>query len=289
MFRRALPVDGPGGVSAGRATVAARDAETGSRAFADWLKSTLALVAFLAVLALIWQALARFAGFDALLFPPLGVLLERMSELVSSGELARETLATLGRMVVAFGVAIVIAVPLGLAMGRSPLMQDLFGPVINLLLPIPVLVLVPLFVLWLGLTLKTAVLLIALASALPIAVNAASGSQRIEPQLLRVAEAMNVRGPSLLVKVILPAAMPSILIGLRQGLAMAWRAAIGAEFFSVAPTGLGARMFQAKDYVQMDVILCLLLVIMIISMFIDKLVFAPLEAHTIRRWGVGER
>jgi NitT/TauT family transport system permease protein len=174
-------------------------------------------------------------------------------------------------------------------MGRSPLLQDLFGPLINFLLPIPILVLVPLFILWLGLTLTTAVLLIAVASSLPIAVNAWSGSQRIEPQLLRVAEAMDVRGVQLLLKVIVPAALPAILIGLRQGLAMAWRAAIGAEFFSVAASGVGARMFQAKDYVQMDTILCLLAVIMVISMIIDKLVFAPLETRTVRRWGIGER
>ena len=289
MLRSTPPLAASGSATAGRQDVARRDAHAGVPVFADWLKSTLALVGFLAVLALAWQALARFAGFDALLFPSLGTVLERMAELASSGELLDATLATFGRMLVGFGVAIVVAVPLGLAMGRSPLLQDLFGPLVNLLLPIPILVLVPLFILWLGLTLKAAVLLIAIASSLPIIVNSASGSQRIEPQLLRVAQAMDVRGWALLIKVIVPAAMPSILIGLRQGLAMAWRAAIGAEFFSVAATGLGARMFQAKDYVQMDVILCLLLVIMIISMIIDKLVFAPLEARTVRRWGVGER
>jgi ABC-type nitrate/sulfonate/bicarbonate transport system permease component len=255
----------------------------------DWLKSALALAAFLATLAVAWQVVAKVAGFDPLLFPPLGTIGERLRELASSGELADETLATLGRMFLGYAAAIVVAVPLGLAMGRSPLLQDLFGPIISLLLPIPILVLVPLIILWLGLTLKAAVLLIATASSLPIAVNAWSGSQRIDPQLLRVAQAMDVHGPRLFLKVILPGALPAILIGLRQGLAMAWRAAIGAEFFSVASTGLGARMFQAKDYVQMDVILCLLAVIMIISMIIDKLVFAPLETKTVRRWGVGER
>lgn len=255
----------------------------------DWLKSALALLGLLVFIGFTWQMLAKVAGFDALLFPSMPTLYERLIDLAESGELADETLATLGRMVLGYAAAIVVAVPLGLGMGRSPLLQDLFGPVINLLLPIPILVLVPLFILWLGLTLKAAVLLIAIASSLPIAVNAWSGSQRIEPGLLRVAQSMDVRGPSLFVKVVLPAAMPSILVGLRQGLAMAWRAAIGAEFFSVASTGLGARMFQAKDYVQMDVILCLLAVIMVISMIIDKLVFAPLEARTVRRWGVGER
>ena len=261
----------------------------GAGIVSDWLKSALTLLGFLVFIAFAWQVLARFAGFDALLFPPLPTLFERFVELVSSGELVEAVLATLGRMALGYAVAVAVAVPLGLAMGRSPLLQDLFGPLINFLLPIPILVLVPLFILWLGLTLTTAVLLIAVASSLPIAVNAWSGSQRIEPQLLRVAEAMDVRGVPRLLKVVVPAALPDILIGLRQGLAMAWRAAIGAEFFSVAATGVGARMFQAKDYVQMDTILCLLAVIMVISMIIDKLVFAPLETRTVRRWGIGER
>lgn len=260
-----------------------------SHVLGDALKSALALVGLLVFAGFAWQGLARYAGFDALLFPSVPTLLERLTELVASGELARESLATLGRMVLGYGAAIVVAVPLGLAMGRSPLLRDLFGPVVNLLLPIPILVLVPLFILWLGLTLQAAVLLIAIASSLPIVVNAWGGSQRIEPHLLRVAEAMDVRGWRLFLKVMVPASLPAILIGLRQGLAMAWRAAIGAEFFSVASNGLGARMFQAKDYVQMDVILCLLAVIMVISMIIDKVVFAPLEARTVQRWGVGER
>jgi len=267
----------------------ATDEQVAPSVMTDWLKSAVALLGFLVFIGFTWQVLAKVAGFDALLFPSVPTLFERFIELAKSGELLDETLATLGRMALGYAAAVVVAVPLGLAMGRSPLLQDLFGPVINLLLPIPILVLVPLFILWLGLTLRAAVLLIAIASSLPIAVNAWSGSQRIEPRLLRVAQSMDVHGLGTFVKVVLPAAMPSILIGLRQGLAMAWRAAIGAEFFSVASNGIGSRMFQAKDYVQMDVILCLLVVIMVISMIIDKLVFAPLEARTVRRWGVGER
>ena len=254
----------------------------------DWVKSTLALVIFLAIIGAIWEAVSELAGFNRMLFPPPATVLDRFWSLLLSGELLSQTLATLGRMALGYVAAIVVAVPLGLSMGRSEVMDDLFGPLINFLLPIPILVLVPLFILWLGLTLKAAVLLVAIATALPVAVNARSGSQRIGPQLLQVAQSMNVRGPRLFVKVVLPAALPSILIGLRQGLAMAWRAAIGAEFFSVASTGLGARMFQAKDYVQMDVILSLLGVIMLISMIIDKLLFSVLESRTVRRWGIGE-
>ncbi len=251
-------------------------------------KSNLAFVAFLIALALIWQVTAKLAGFNRLLFPPLLMVFERLWALLVSGELLNETLATLGRMTIGYAIGIVVAIPLGLAMGRSRLMEDLFGPVINFLLPIPILVLVPLFVLWMGLTLQAAVLLIAIASALPIAVNAWSGSRSVEPQLMRVAQSVNVGGLKLFLKVVLPASLPSIIIGLRQGLALAWRAAIGAEFFAVAPTGLGVRMFEAKDYVQMDVILSLLLVIMTLSMIFDRLIFAPLEARTIQRWGVGD-
>jgi ABC-type nitrate/sulfonate/bicarbonate transport system permease component len=268
------------------------DPDTGASATAaknaDSIKSALAFVLFIVVIALAWEAVARLAGFNRLLFPSLGAVAQRLWDMLVSGELLAEMLATLGRMTLGYALAILVAVPLGIWMGRSRLAEDLFGPLLNFLLPIPILALVPLFILWFGLTLHTAVMLIAIASALPIAVNAWSGSRSVEPQLLRVAQSMKVDGIGLFRKVVLPAAMPAVLIGLRQGLAMAWRAAIGAEFFAVAATGLGVRMFEAKDYVQMDVVLSLLVVIMAVSMVLDKLVFAPLEARTIRRWGVGE-
>lgn len=254
----------------------------------DATKSVVAFALFVVAIAAVWESVAKLAGFNRLLFPSLVTVFERLWSLSISGELLFETLATLGRMSIGYAAAIAFAVPVGMAMGRSRLMEDLFAPLINFLLPIPILVLVPLFVLWFGLTLHAAVLLIAIASALPITVNTWSGSRSIDPTLLRVAQSMNVGGLPLFFKVLFPATLPSILIGLRQGLAMAWRAAIGAEFFAVAATGLGVRMFEAKDYVQMDTILSLLVVIMALSIIFDKLVFAPLEARTIRRWGIGE-
>ena len=252
------------------------------------LRSTLAFAVFLLALALSWEIVSKVAGFNSLLFPTVPAIFERLWTMTSSGELFGETLATVGRMALGYVFAAAIAIPLGILMGRSQLAEDLFGPIVNFLLPIPILVLVPLFVLWFGLTLFAAVLLVGVASALAILVNVWNGSRTIDPTLLRVAESMNVRGPRLLFKVVLPAAMPSLLIGLRQGLSMAWRAAIGAEFFSVAATGLGVRMFVAKDYVQMDVIMSLLIVIMALSMIFDRAIFAPVETRTIRRWGVAQ-
>ena len=254
----------------------------------DAAKSVAALLLFVVAILVMWETVAKLAGFNRMLFPSLATVFERLWSLLASGELLEETAATLGRMALGYSAAVLIGVPLGVSMGRSRLMEDLFSPLINFLLPIQILALVPMFVLWFGLTLHAAVLLIAFASTMPIAVNAWSGSRSIEPQLLRVAQSMKVAGLPLFFKVVLPASLPAILVGLRQGLAMAWRAAIGAEFFAVAASGLGVRMFEAKDYVQMDVILSLLVVIMVVSMIFDKLVFAPLEKRTIRRWGIGD-
>jgi ABC-type nitrate/sulfonate/bicarbonate transport system permease component len=272
-----------------RATKTARPPDSaGRRYWLDTAKSMAALAIFVILLAVIWEFVARVAGFNRLLFPSLGAVAERLWSMLRSGELWHETVATLGRMTVGYLVGIAVGVPLGLSMGRSRLMEDLFGPLINFVLPIPILVLVPLCILWMGLTLQAAVVLISIASMLPIAVNAWSGSRSVDPILLRVAQSMNVGGLRVFMKVVLPAALPSIIIGMRQGLAMAWRAAIGAEFFAVASVGLGVRMFEAKDYVQMDVIMSLLVVIMTLSMIFDKLIFAPLEARTIQRWGIGD-
>lgn len=261
-------------------------ADTRRLAALNSVKSAIAFVVFLMAIALVWEALAALGGFNRLLFPSLASVFERLWSLSLSGELLQETLATLGRMFLGYAVAIAVGVPVGLWMGRSALAEDLFGPLVSFLLPLPALALVPLFILWFGLTLTAALLIISITSALPIIVNTWSGSKSIDPILPRVGQSMNVAGVPLFFKVILPAALPAIMIGLRQGLSMAWRAAIGAEFFAVASVGLGVRMFEAKDYVQMDVILSLLVVIMLISMALDKLIFAPLEARTIKRWGI---
>lgn len=252
------------------------------------LMSVLAYIVVLGAVLAAWQVAVDISGFNRLLFPPPAVVAQRLWSLLISGEAIIDTLSTLARMAIGYTIAVAIAVPLGIGMGRSRLVEDLFAPLINVLLPIPILALVPLVILWLGLTLHAYLLLVVIASLPPIAVNAASGSRNIEPQLLRVAASMNVTGLQLHYKVIIPAAFPAVLIGLRQGLAMAWRAAIGAEFFSVVATGLGVRMFIAREYVQSDVVLSILVVIMAVSMVLDRLVFAPLEARTLRRWGRGE-
>ncbi|MGQ7793660.1 ABC transporter permease [Faunimonas sp. B44] len=251
------------------------------------MKSLAAFAIFLLAIAVVWELLASLGGFNRLLFPSLTSIFSRMGRMLASGELFTETVATLSRMFLGYAVAIMVGVPVGLWMGRSRLAEDLFGPLVNFLLPIPALALVPLFVLWFGLTLKAAILIISITSAMPIIVNTWSGSKTIDPIFPRVASSMGVTGTRFFMKVVLPSALPSIMIGLRQGLAMAWRAAIGAEFFAVAATGLGIRMFEAKDYIQMDVILSLLVVIMAVSIVLDKLIFAPLEARTIERWGMG--
>jgi len=264
----------------------ARSPVRGQGSAARAVKSLLAFGVFLLAIFLIWELFATLGSFNRLLFPSIINIFSRLGRMIASGELAIETVATLSRMFLGYGVAIAVGVPLGLWMGRSRLAEDLFGPLVNFLLPIPALALVPLFILWFGLTLQAAILLISLTSALPIIVNTWSGSKTLDPIFQRVADSVGVRGARFFMKVVLPSALPSIMIGLRQGLAMAWRAAIGAEFFAVAANGLGTRMFEAKDYVQMDVILSLLVVIMAVSIVLDKLIFAPLEARTIQRWGM---
>lgn len=254
----------------------------------NFFKTAVTLIAFLAALALVWEIFATFGNLNRLLFPSLGSVFGRFWTLLVSGELLDQSIATLGRMFVGYLVAILVGVPVGLWMGRSKIAEDLFGPLVSFLLPLPALALVPLFILWFGLTLQAALLIISITAGLPILVNAWSGSKNMDPILPRVAAAFNISRTAFFLKIVLPSSLPSIVIGLRQGLAMAWRAAIGAEFFAVAPDGLGVRMFEAKDYIQMDIILALLLVIMLVSVALDKLVFAPLEARTIRRWGIGE-
>ncbi|HUY47580.1 MAG TPA: ABC transporter permease [Streptosporangiaceae bacterium] len=267
-------------------SLAARTPEPVLRKLRGPAAQAAALVAFLLIIGLVWDLLAAWGGFPRLLFPTASQILERLWSMARTGALLSATMPTLGRMALGFCIAALAGVPIGLWMGRSQIVEDFLSPTIRILLPIPSLAYVPLFILWLGLTLQAVVLLIVVSAVLPIIVNTWTGTKAIDRKLTWVAQSMDVRGVVLFSRVFLPAAVPSIMMGLRQGLSMSWRAAVGAEFFSMAQSGLGVTMLEAQGYQQTDVILSLLIIIMVISFALDKWVFMQIESMTINRWGM---
>jgi len=186
----------------------------------------------------------------------------------------------------AFALGAVAGVLVGMLMGRSRWAERLLLPIVSVGNPIPGLAYAPLFVIWFGLGNLPAVLLVAFAAAFPIAVNTWSGVRAVKEIWIRAAESMGAQERQLFRSVVLPAALPYVLTGLRLGLARAWRVLVAVEMLTAVGFGLGWLIFGAREFLNTDVMLAGLAMIGIVGLTLEKLVFERLERYTVVRWGM---
>ena len=245
----------------------------------------MALLAF-ACVGIGWEILSRYGGFPPKLVPGLGVIGEALLRLTASGVLLAATEATLFRLISGFAVAAVIGVPLGIAMGRHQWVEDTVLPVVTFFYPIPGLAYAPLFVLWFGLGDVPTILLVGFSSCLAVTLNTWKGVKTVKPIWLRSAQVMGAGDRTLFWRVILPGALPYILIGLRLGVANAWRILIAIEMIMSVERGLGWMIFGAQTFLNTDVMLATIAVIGAIGMLIENQIFQRVERRTIVRWGM---
>ena len=238
------------------------------------------------VIGLIWETVARLGLFPPKLFPSLEVVGAALIRLTVSGILPHHAFDTILRLLGGFAVAAVIGVAIGILMGRSRRMEDIFLPLVSVLAPIPGIAWAPLFLLWFGLGSQPAMLLVAFVSTFPIIFNTWTGVKAVKEIWVRSAQAMGADDRRLFVNVIVPGALPYILTGLRLGLAQAWRTLVGVEMLAAVPWGLGWMIFGAREFLNTDVMLAGVVVIGVLGLALEKLVFQRLERFTVMRWGM---
>jgi NitT/TauT family transport system permease protein len=256
------------------------------RRFAERTRSLRRFATSLALAAALYEALALSGAFAPALLPPLGTVARALFDGVVDGTLPAHALATLYRVLFGLALAIGIALPLGIAMGRYRPIEGFFLPLASALMPIPSLAWVPLFILWFGLGNATAIAIVCYAAVSPMLINAWSGVRAINPIWLRVGYAMGAGERTLFWKVIVPGSFPFLLAGLRQAFLRAWIAVVGAEMLAASDWGLGWIIFDAKEFLRADVMLAALAVIGLIGFAFERLVFGVLERLTVERWGM---
>ncbi|MGH2598575.1 MAG: ABC transporter permease [Dehalococcoidia bacterium] len=257
----------------------------GRRRAPTWRRVRGSVGAILLTVAL-WELVARSELFPPVLLPGVGEVAGTFLRVLLDGTLLANTATTAARLVTGYVIAVVLGIGGGLLMGRSRLSEEIGLPLVSFLLPIPSIALVPLFTIWFGLgSLPTIVLVIFVATP-PIALNTYTGVRGIDPVLLRAASAMGSRGADLFRKVMLPAALPGILAGLRFGLSVAWRATIAGELISATETGLGWMLFDAREFLHTDVMLATLVAMALLGMVIERIGFEVIERRTLMRWGM---
>jgi ABC-type nitrate/sulfonate/bicarbonate transport system permease component len=197
--------------------------------------------------------------------------------LVASGELPISTLQSLGRVIMGFAVALVFGVTLGVLMGASRWIRERLDPIIESFRPIAPMAILPIAILWLGTGTQTSVSIVAYAAFFPLLVNTIHGVGRVERNLVNAARTMGVAPLRILTSVLVPAALPSILLGARLAMGVAWTAiiaaelAVGAKSGGGATGGIGQMMFVFYAYsIDLDGIVVCMIVVGAIALMIDR-------------------
>ena len=242
------------------------------------------------VVALIaYEIVARSGTFPKALMPTIPTVLATFWDMLIDGTMLRHTLYTLYRVLFGFALAMVVGIPLGIIMARFRPVENFLLPLVSALMPIPSFALVPLFMLWFGIGNLTTIIIVFYAATFPMLFNTWSGVRSVNPIWLRAAGAMGADEHRLFWKVIIPGASPFIITGMRQSFIRAWIAVVGAEMIAASSWGLGWVIFDAKEFLNADIMLSSLIVIGFLGFIFERLVFGSLERSTVLKWGMVRR
>lgn len=227
----------------------------------------------LAVLLTVWWTVAALQLISPLFLPPPQQVLAKLLTIAGPQGFMDATLwqhlaASLTRIVLALLAAVVIGIPVGIAMGLSPTVRGILDPVIELYRPVPPLAYLPLMVIWFGIGETSKILLIYLAIFAPVAMSALAGVKSAQQVRIRAAQSLGASRAQVLWFVILPGALPEILTGLRIGLGVGWSTLVAAELIA-ATRGLGFMVHSAGEFLATDVVLAGIAVIAIIAFLLE--------------------
>lgn len=197
-----------------------------------------------------------------------------------SGELLIDAMSSMYRVIVGFLIGALLALPIGLLMGASPRIYAWFNPLFQVLRPIPPIAYIPLAILWFGLGNAPALFLIAIGAFFPVLINTIAGVRQVDGIYLRAARNLGASQSTMFLRVILPAAVPYILSGVRIGIGTAFIVVIVAEMIAVN-NGLGFRILEAREYFWSDKIIAGMISIGMLGLVID-LGVTKLNNHLLR-------
>ena len=234
------------------------------------------------ILVAIWAAASRLAA-SPLLPGPIEVARSLTAALVA-GTLLRAVATSAVRLLVGYAIAIALGVPLGLVLARSEATKRALGPLLLGLSSVPSICWLPLAIVWFGLSEAAIQVVVVLGAALPITLTTESAVRQLPPTIERAARTMGARGPTLIVRVLLPAALPGILTGAKMGWTFALRSLMAGELLFVSG-GLGQLLETGRDLADTALVLGIVAVIVVLSRTSDRVLFVPLERAIARRWG----
>jgi NitT/TauT family transport system permease protein len=253
-----------------------------------WASGAVRKALILAILAAVWQAYAVYLD-NALILPTFTDTLKAFVQRIASGELLKKSWASIVVLLYGYGIGLALALVFTIVAMASRFGTDLLETLTAMLNPLPAIALLPLALIWLGLGNPSIIFVLVHAVMWPIALNTHSGFLAVSGTLRMVGRNYGLTGVGYVSKILIPAAFPSILAGLKIGWAFAWRTLIAAELVfgtTSGSGGLGWFIYENKNLLDIPAVFSGLFTVILIGLLVENLIFRTAEQRTIVKWGM---
>ncbi len=241
-------------------------------------------ILFFVTLLAIWQIVYQLHVWPPYLFPsPRGVF-EALQYGLQDGSIATAVGISMKRIALGYAFSIVLGLMLGLLIASSKTVENTVGSLVLGLQSLPSICWLPLAVLWFGLSEAAILFVVVMGSVLAITINTEAGVRNVPRIYAMAGRNLGAHGPKLFWHVLLPASLPYLVSGLKQGWAFAWRSLISGEMIFVS-LGLGHLLMMGRDLNDMSQVLAVMLLIMVLGYLVDRVFFANIERRIRHRWG----
>jgi NitT/TauT family transport system permease protein len=250
----------------------------------DWLRKLFVLI----VIAVCWELYARWLD-NELLVPTFSATVRALVDGIASGVILTRAMLSIKVLLMGFATGVFIAAVLTFLAINTRIGNDFLETMTAMFNPLPAIALLPLALIWFGLGTGSLIFVLVHSVLWAVALNTHAGFRSVSTTHRMVGQNYGLRGIGFVVKILIPAAFPSILAGLKIGWAFAWRTLIAAELVfgtTSGQGGLGWYIFEAKNQLNIPEVFAGLLSIILIGLFIENVVFRLIEARTIDRWGM---
>ena len=234
-----------------------------------------------------WACLSRFGPWPEYMLPGPGSVVRSLGHMLRDGELVRAVATSLYRLFVGYAMSAAAGITLGVALARVSWLRAAVGPLVVGLQALPSICWLPLALLWFGLSEKAILFVVVMGSLLSITIATEGAVRAVPTMYIRAARTMGSRRLRLYTRVILPAALPGILTGLKLGWTFAWRSLMAGELLYVAG-GLGQQLTLGRELGDMARVMSVMVVIVILGLGFERLLFGSIERRVRERWGYAQ-
>lgn len=247
-------------------------------------------ILFYVSILVIWQVIyvlgtQVFEIWKSYSFPNVKSIIERLGELLSDGSIQMAIAASVGRGIVGYLLACLLGCFIGMLILEYETLRKYLKPLLMGIQTLPSICWVPFAILWFGLGNDSIIFVVVMGSALSIALSVESSIRNIDPLYMSVAQIMGAKGIKLVTKVIIPAALPSLISGFRQGWSFAWRALMSGEVIS-SSVGLGYTLMMGRNLADINQVMLVMIIIIIIGIIMDKVCFSLIENKVLEKRGL---